>query len=438
MYRYICILIALAVALAVGPHTPATAGELNEELMWRAPAIHEYLHEQHYRNVGVLKFQVQRDNPSASDAVGEVNAMLANRLELALVLATPADRNRQIGIIRDANEMAAFVAGANHLDPNGRRSLLDHTYPLAWSAKQVKPDALLTGRIELADDLSSLAVQILAFDRGSSELQRVIPRFTATADPATLAEFGESYVVAQAAPQSKLVVQRASHVKNGTDPFPLVDPAAPVKLEILYDGQPAPIEIRNGRAFVPEPDEHRQVRFVVSHHGPSDATYGVVLKVNGQNTLYRQWWRAIDCAKWILRPGAEPLVIDGFQENSAERTKFRVLSRAESTTNAIRYGKETGQISLTVFRQRTDSTPTPGLLDDDSEDLMAITRGAYPDTQAENFFALKNQLLASATAPVRGLIDGGERVESLRPDADFDADPTPVLAATITYYPPAD
>ncbi len=59
-------------------------------------------------------------------------------------------------------------------------------------------------------------------------------------------------------------------------------------LTVLYDNQPQKIEFRGGAAFLPEPREGQKVALVVRRKGPTKPRLGIVLKVNGENTLYQE------------------------------------------------------------------------------------------------------------------------------------------------------
>jgi hypothetical protein len=138
------LLAALIVALfAGGPGArgAAAAGEetIDAALLRQAPRVLGYLKEHGYRNVGVLKFRVQKGDEPVSDRVGTLNLDLAARLEVALVLTT--DIQAPLGVIHDASTVAARIPGANHLTEPGRRALLGARYPLAWGGEQVEPDA---------------------------------------------------------------------------------------------------------------------------------------------------------------------------------------------------------------------------------------------------------------------------------------------------------
>src|SRR5262245_66690165 len=91
------------------------ADTLEHQLRQEAPKIMQFLQEQGCRNVGVLKFRVKKGKAASSDNVGTLNMTLANRLEIALVLANSPDPAKQVGVIQNASVVAARLKGANHL-----------------------------------------------------------------------------------------------------------------------------------------------------------------------------------------------------------------------------------------------------------------------------------------------------------------------------------
>ena len=226
----------------------------------------------------------------------------------------------------------------------------------------------------------------------------------------------------------------SSRTKAGR--HPLDDPSSPVVLTILYDGLPVTIEFRDGGAFAPEPSEGQKVALRIGRRDSEDKTrYAIVLRVNGENTLYRQRKKDIDCNKWILEPGEQPLTIGGFQLNATQVQQFQVLSKAASKAREIDYGTDVGTIATTVFRPRdarTPPPPAPDLLSEAAEDFAILSRGVFPAALPPNLASLKQQLaLASRT---RGLISEGQTVAGATRTVKFEADPVPVMVATVTYY----
>jgi hypothetical protein len=427
--------VALVLAAGGGLPAPARADDLERQLLKQAPKVIQYLQDKGYQNVGVLKFRVKKGDGPISDRAGTLNLTLADRLELALVLAD--DFKKPVGIIRNASAVAARIKGANHLTKEGRQKLFDGSYPLAWGDQEVPADAFLTGVVQVSPDLDELTVGILAFDRSGAALEKVV-QFTAANDAAALAETGESFLLRGAfdAGQEQVVekkaIQTAARVRENKHEFPLADDAAPVELEIRYNGQKVPLEIREGNALIPEP-QRQKVTFVLKRKGNSKERYGIVLKVNGQNTLYRQRLKDVQCRKWILDPGDEPITIRGFQREGGQAEEFKVLSPAESKAKEIDYGADVGTIALVVFREKQGKDRPLAVVSEEDEDLAALTRAVFPAEKPRNLAALKAQLRADAT---RGLIEGGDVIPSKVQQVKFQPDPTPVMTATITYYRP--
>ena len=175
-------------------------------------------------------------------------------------------------------------------------------------------------------------------------------------------------------------------------------------LEVLYDGRPVPLEIRGGQALVREPQEGQKVTLVLRKTDATPDRYGVVLMVNGENTLYRERQSPPNCQKWILSPQDPAITVHGFQGDEGKAETFRVLSRAESAKDAMDYGSDVGTISLVVFREASGGGE-PLALDEEAEDLAAVERAAFPAKPPENLSALRHQLHQGSIN--RGLIVQG-------------------------------
>jgi hypothetical protein len=429
--------LAVLAALFAGP--AAGAEMLDRTLLRQAPRVVGYLREHGYKNVGVLKFRVKKGDEAASDHVGPLNLNLAGRLEIALVLAN--DLEQPLGIIRNADAVAVTLPGANHLTKAGRQALFLGRYPLAWGDAQVEPDAFLTGVVVVSPDRKQLTVGLLAFGKDGETLDTVA-QFTASTDAPTLAEAGERFLIRGAfdAGQTEEVHERAaaSAVQVNASPAttPLRDPSAPVALEVRYDGRPVPLEIREGKAEVREPGEQQKVAFVIRKVDRTPDRYGVVLLVNGVNSLYKEQTTPLHAGKWILGPDHRETVISGYQTGAKSAEAFRVLSSAESKANAMHYGPAAGTITLVVFREKTRGVAAPPL-DDEGEDLIALSRGALPPERPKTLAALKFRLReGTGQGTSRGLIVEGETIGAATRTVEFQAEATPVMSATITYYKP--
>lgn len=424
------------------------ADTVERELLRCAPAILDYCREKGYRNIGVLKFRVKKGNQPISDSVGAFNMFLAERLEAALILHNKANAANSVGIVRNASAVAAKTPGANHTTAQGREALFSVRYPLAWGnpPPQVTPDTFLTGLVMVSPDLRDMTVGILAFDRSGGGLQRVTPVFQAEVSIDALSELGESYALRGAfdegAPKltPEQVVKTALEIKTQAAKHPLQDPQALVLLDVAYNGRSVLVEFRGGEAFIAEPREGDQVTLTLRRNPQvKEERLAVVLKVNGENTLFRERKRDLDCRKWILEPGAPPIVLRGYQKSDQTYEAFRVLSDDESRASELHYGADVGMISLTVFREAApDDLPPSNLLDEEDEDLLAMTRGAFPTKAPATLGALKSQLRAAArdSDGTRGLLDSGAEARGGIRIVEFTPNPTPVMTAAIRYYQP--
>ena len=428
----------------------ARAADLEKQLVKHSPEVMKYLQEKGYKNVGVLKFIIKKDNKENqddktgkdfTDRAGPLNSDAARRLEMALILAIRPPQT--IGIIHNASQVAAKTPGANHLTVEGRKNLFTAKYPLAWGAQTVAADAFVVGTIELSTDLKQMTVVLAAF--GNDGEMHKVTKFTAAMAAENLAEAGESFLLRGVfdlgnIDQGKIeqvALNDAAKVKAAVkeNPPPLKAAEAPVDLQITYNGQSVPLETRDGKTFVREPQTGEQVVFVLKRKTATDTQrYAAVLKVNGENTLGKQKIHDIQCRKWVLEPKDPPITIRGFQTTDKQAEAFRVLSKAESKGKEIDYGDDVGTISLVVFREQKGPVKPPSdLPSDDAEDIAALTRSVFPAKPAESVAALQAQFRADGS---RGLIGEGQKIDSAVTTVKFEADATPVMSQTIIYYKP--
>jgi hypothetical protein len=446
-----------ALAALVGLAAPTRAADLEGALLDRAKGLVKHCQQKGYKTVGVLKFQGLKEGNNPSDNLGTINTLLARRLEVALILAN--DPRNPVGVIDDASAVAAVTRGANHGTPEGRKPLFDAKYKLAWGDPKVRvsPDAFLTGLVGVSKDLKTLSVSFFIFDRTTNKLEPV-PGIADAVVPnraAALVELGESFTLRGAFDGGKVepAAKGKNEAKAKNDPpvdlpkdkdqaavksaadirdqkaglHPAEDPNAPVKLVVLYDGRPVKIEVRDGKAFVPEPSSGQTVEFKLI----KDTTarrYGVVLKVNGENTLDKQRLPDARCRMWVLVNGDPPITVSGYQLGTERREKFRVLSAPESKAREVNYGADVGTITLTVFPE--GSAPAPDLAEDAAE-KKAVAAAKLPAESSKSFDALKAKLLEDAN---RGLIAEGAQVEGKVRVVKFTPAAAPVMTLTVIYY----
>src|ERR1043165_951407 len=203
---------ALAVIACLGVYAFATAPlgaqepdkygpGIEQEFYRLAPKIIETLQKEPYscKNVGVLAFLVQKGD-KLTPMAGTLNRDLANRLAVALVLRNHGEP--PLGLLRDANAVAAKIAGANHLTKTGRQKLFDRNvrYPLAWGDDEDLPDAFLTGVARISKGLSKMTVELWLVHKQRGLItpendKNWFKPMVVTTRPGTLTEMGESFLL---------------------------------------------------------------------------------------------------------------------------------------------------------------------------------------------------------------------------------------------------
>jgi hypothetical protein len=501
------LLLASAAAAADPPRT------LDKALRDEAPGILKALHDGHYANVGVLKFLAARGDGKLCDNLGPINRSLADRLEVALVLAQ--DDKDKLCVLTHASDVVAqqpFAAKLySHLTEDGLKRFFDPDRPLLfnrpWGGEadpqtgQLKPvtaDAFLTGEARLSPDLKTVDVTVRLFDRNDKDPNKLreAAHFTALVDWRTLTESGVSFVRPRgndipdpdAAPVPATVVlnddkepyyRPDDKSAGGGGDWGKVEKESPVRLEIYYlnaatnlkdpgDVKKAlngatPVPVKDG-ATVRPPKEGEKVVFKLKNtddglKNPGDRhTYGVVLRVNGENTIEREkLTSALDSVKWILDPGDE-ITVAGFQVGKSAAEEFKVLSPQASKEQMVNYDlNNIGTISMVVFRANEEKTKNEVALarrddnlDAEAERMKSVGRGSLSVGAAGppmDLKALKGALEADTKARgsrdavvgrrgAGGLIVAGDKVASDVQQVAFRALPEPVASVVIYYYKP--
>jgi hypothetical protein len=454
----------LAVALTAGlaAATPARAEgdvrkSLDDGLRVTAEKVIQFARARGYHSVGVLKYHVQVPRRKPSDNVGPLNLSIPSRLEMALVLANPDEK---LGIIEKASAtvVAAGAEGqATHLTAEGTKKLFRiKGYRLAWGPQRtVKPSAFVFGWAVISPDLKETTVTTKVVDE-TSEKTHFVDAFRTPTDARTLSEAGISFS-RSFFDDERLAAKDHTPEKPHTPPSPThtPDPApvrptvydqalnssyAPVELQIWYNGRPILYKVTDGQAVVPEPQAGTELYFVLKHTGRDQKRYGVVLLVNGQNTLFQETGNPLQLRKWILDPG-DKTVINGFQKTDWELAPFRVLSPEESRGLEVNYKEHAGTFTFIVFQEKQGVAPPslgppPGAPGFDI--LAALSRGAPPgDKRAGNLKSLQKSLLQKR-APAEGsrgfVVEGGGRAKSEIQKVSFTPDPNPERSVTIRYY----
>jgi hypothetical protein len=456
-------LIATLALVAVGTGSARAADKLpplDEALRDNATKIVKDLHQHKYKNVGVLKFLVRTGDGPARDNAGPLNSSLADRLEVALTLALD---DNTLGIIANASKGVSESGNkrATHLTPQGRKELFTirkKNFQIPWNVGEgVEPDAFLTGEAQLSPDRRTIKVVVQRFDRAEPEKLVPICEFTAASDLRTLTETGVTFATRGAFDEPEVLIAKATETAPQPDDkadtlqkkadIALADlEKSPIKLEILYDkvGQtvrpsPVPADKSSALLSLPTPKASQKVSFRLTNTD-RDTTYGVVLKINGQNTIKREQQDGIDCKKWILK-GGESVTIAGFQLNDKDSDEFKVQTPYESELNAVNYGDNSGTITLVAFR----AGKAEEVLVKNDVAVATISRGMlslHNEPKATDLGRFQDQLKKEAgddmkEARTRGIVTGSGNIGNNPVDqVEFTPNPIPVLSATIRYYDP--
>jgi hypothetical protein len=447
------LLLVAAVLLVACPtfaNGQSTSKSLGSSLKTLGKATIQHCRTKKLTSVGVLKFLIFDDQGKPQHTVGTINSLLADRMEVALVLANrPTD---PVTLIEDASSVAAKIEGANHLTKEGRKALLGGDYQPMWGDESVKADLLITGIAEIDSDKQIVTLSLMAFDNNSEDLSAIGEDQIIKLTPTLFAEAGASFTTRGAFDHGKIGGTNAKPVDGspptdlppgedlaftsaakiqtgGKEEHPIYNPNSPVRLQVLYDGVAMAVDVKNGRATIQEPKQGQRVELLIAKDNTPDR-YAVVVKLNGRNTLYQQQAPDLGCTKWVLsRPGQSKL-IKGFQSRDNQNVElFQILSDQESKKQEMNYGKDVGTISITVF---SEGKPAPLELDDEKYDAGLVEASLLPKKKSSTFGALKAKLLASAN---RGLIVKSNVTTEGRVKAvKFHCGTTPVMSAVIAYY----
>lgn len=445
-----------------------SAGELptlESALRNKAEEILKFARDRGAKNIGVLKFLVRVGDQPESDNVGTLNLALANRLTVALILAC---KDEEIGIVSNANEVLANRS-ANHLDAEGRiRCFRARGFSLAWGDPEifVKPDLFITGRAHLSPNLETTVIRLEAFGE-DGHIDTSLGEIRVKTTVQTLIDTGHSYLITRKthpqlfrgarggededldSPAVNLSQRYSAHLTTTPDSsLPDIDADAPIRVLVFYGDESVPVK----RGEVREPQVGQKVWFRLENL--SDEVYGVVLKVNGENSIFREKLPDAECHKWILKPGGA-INVRGFQMSLGQREDFVVRTPEESKANEIRYGEHAGTFQISAFRARSNtptSTPQPSpspapsspTVAEPQEAIAAIARGVVKPEgiRPADLKSLQRELRRrqKSVEGARGLVDADTNNPQPHPveKVSFEPEPTiPVMTYTIRYYKPA-
>ena len=473
--RFVAPALAMMV-LAGGAARAAEKGSASYEQAVReqAPKILAALKSKGYKNVGVLKFLTRNEGGAWRDNFGPINRTLADRLEISLLVAL--DPKDNIGILFRASDVinASGNQRATHLTEEGRAEFFSFDpspFFFPWNQKQkVQPDAFLTGEATLSADLTRMTIQVQVFgNEGANKLKlQDVCEFVATVDPRTLTEAGISFVGARGPFDKPIDAGQFTTqvIKDAPKPDDTADQwqrradtllkemkDLPIKVELLYSGEPVlveanpfrpPAERDNVLLRVREPLTRENVSFRIINKGTE--TYAVVLKVNGQNSIFREEKAPMDCYKWVIEPG-RVTVVKGFQLDNMKAVDFKVKSEAESRKDEIKYGDNAGTFTIVVFRAAKSAADMQIVAQEEkARDLPTamISRGTEQLTTriaASDLASFQGELAkltqkAEELNGSRGVVGAGREGDNPVLDVKFTPVPRPAFSATIRYYDP--
>ena len=112
---------------------------------------------------------------------------------------------------------------------------------------------------------------------------------------------------------------------------------SPIEFEIWYGNDLQKFEFRDGAAFVKEPQEGHDVILAVRRKGSDKTRYGVLVRVNGENTLYREKTPDAKASLWVMEP-AEGILDPRFSISTASAKSFgccpTLIRKIASSTTA--------------------------------------------------------------------------------------------------------
>jgi hypothetical protein len=311
---------------------------LDQELPAKAIGLLKVLKKRDYKTVGVLKFRVKQGTQPANFDAGMLPSVLTTGVENALIVENGKDA--PLDIIREAGKVVAGQKKhGSYLTESGRAALFEYDYPLAWGDRQVKADAFVTGVATIFPGKGTMRVAFEVIDGKTKKLEQV-DSFEVRTDRSVLADLCQGFAL------NRGQIRRAG---PGDDPDSDADKDAArrgerkeppkrddllVELEILYDGEKQLVEphsMKGGQYQVSQPRENQVVTFALKN--VSDLKVGVVLAINGRNTLYNEpvhQYRPEECSRWILEPGKRSEIVGVYQEDDKKAVPFKVLPEEDS------------------------------------------------------------------------------------------------------------
>jgi hypothetical protein len=406
MFRGFAVRFVAVISLAAMA-VPSQAEEVDKLLYRQARKLYETIAAKKAGVVGVLKFRAQKAVEPETFFAGPINIHMADMLESVLI-AGRFNLDQNTKIVRNAS-LTASSAGQrlNYLNPVDRTKLFNLVYTEA-EGQTVTPDVFFTGLVKLDQKTHQTTVVIEAFDKEGQSIEEIV-RFTADSDRNVLGDFGQAYILARrdvfARPDADGVI--AAETQNAPwagriSPASRSDSLA--MLRMTLNSEPIPFELDPDgtspgalRFTCREPLETDTVQFAIQNV-TKDVRVACVLKVNGENTLFRERDAAVNCRKWIVGPG-ESKTIGGFYDGEVGKNMRKFVVRKSPNPDEPLSPSLVGTLDFHVFVEDRDG---PARAD---SDVAPITRGLPRDLT--NYADLNRALFKSGDLKKRGIILAG-------------------------------
>jgi hypothetical protein len=283
---------------------PAPANQIDEVLrndakdkLWQA------IKQGNYKNVGVLRFQVQIDDEKPGFHFGDLNALMATRVGNLLILTNT--EKPPLGVILNASAQAAKLdPAASWSTAAARAKLFGHTFTRPWheagSPQQVKADAFITGVVKTTKKYDQTTIELLMFD-ARDEKPRKIHEFSLPTERSTLVDMNVGFKteIRDLKQRSKDLIKivDAPNIGDGSQGNSGKAYTELLDLKVFYDDK----EVALDGNKLPTPEVGQKIHFNLA--SKKDKKVAVLLMINGVNTLYEERGRELDkYARWVLEP----------------------------------------------------------------------------------------------------------------------------------------
>jgi hypothetical protein len=467
--RAVLTVVLLAAAWGLGAAS-ARADKLDVGLLEKANDVLDKLYTAKVKNVGVLPFRVKKGDDKPSFSAAPLCTGITGRLENALIMSNSLVKDETIGILANVSSLASKNRiGAWFSNEAERKKLFDLSYPLAWGNLKAQPDALLTGEIVNDGDCTKTKVKIEAIYRKDPSKLVPLAKFEVDTDRSLMGDLGYNFSLVGRGTRDRRDRMVASLVRRRGPKEPLpegVEVATPanvggMSVSIQYNGKdqeikPVSADAANPEYYIRPMEPGTRFTLTLTYNGKRTDALGVVVKVNGRNTLYGEQGDSITLSRRIYRPERDKnkperytgFTYEGEGKEEGKVVPFKVLDAAESASREAQLGERVGWIDIDVFASGEEK---------EGDEVKLISSRATSDKRPRDAAEAQARLLkanrVTMEEPARrrnlsekkeprgasGLIVPDEKAHA-RVDLTFGKLPNPVQVGSlrIKYYDPKE